>query len=270
LAYDAGKAKMELVNFPIGDRRVEFTVPSRPEMGDDGNPYYEPEVLNIIGKVVRPDDLVVDAGANYGYFTLIMARLVGPKGLVVSFEPDPVAFSELEQNVEANNLDNVMYSDIALWDSDGEKDFWVYPKSGYSSFSKYVGAQKRTVKTRTLDTILQFFRQPRFMKLDCEGAEPWILHGAEEILRKGVDYIIAELNYEISDSFNMSKTLMREYMASLGYHMYLISIRDGENYKIVRVPPEQELVIRCDDETRARQVNVMFSRLSDPLATERI
>lgn len=261
---------MNLVNFPVGDRRVEFAVPSRPNMGADGNPFYEREVLNVIAKVVRPNDFVLDAGANYGYFTLIMARLVGPKGWVMAFEPDPVAYEELRQNIEANGLQNVTYENRALWDRDGEKDFWVYPKSGYSSFGKYEGAYKTVVETRTLDTILQFLPPPRFMKIDCEGAEPWILHGAEETLKRGVHSIVAELNYNIIESFGQSKTLLREYMASLGYHMFLISVTEGNEYKTVRVLPEQELVIRSDDPTRARQVNVMFSRLSDPLATERI
>jgi FkbM family methyltransferase len=274
LPRDDGKAApvIEIMSFPVGERRVQFSLPSDPEWASKGRSlYYEPEVVNIISRVVRKDDLVIDAGANNGFFTLLMSQLVGRAGLVMAFEPDPNAYKELAFNIEINGFHNVVASDVALWDCDGEKDFWIYPKSGYSSFSKYTGSERRVVQTRKLDGLLTGFKAPRFMKLDCEGAEPWILRGAEDTLRRGVDYVIAELNYEIIDSFGQSRTLLRDYMASLGYHCFLISVKepDCDDYKIVRLEHGIELTLRSECETRARQVNLLFSRRSDPMATER-
>jgi len=261
-----------MISYPVGDRRVQFEIVAPPGWIVDGtNTFYEPEVVNIISKVVRADDFVIDAGANLGFFTMIMSQLVGKDGLVMAFEPDPKIFAELNQNIYANQFTNVITSDLALADDDCEADFWVYPKSGYSSFMPYDESVPHKVQVRKLDTLLQAFPVPRFMKIDCEGAEPWILRGAEKILRRGVDYIVTEMNYEMMEDFNLSKTDMREFMHSLGYHMFLISLRDQEadEYKIYHVPPDQPLIIECADEARARVVNVMFSPYLDPLATER-
>src|SRR5262245_30891581 len=262
-----------MISYPIGDRRVEFNIVSPPDWTVDGtNYFYEPEVVNVISKVVRKDDFVIDAGANLGFFTMILSRLVGDKGLVMAFEPDTKIYRELVENVEANNFMNVMCSDTALWNSDCEKEFWVYPKSGYSSFVPYDESTPCLVRARKLDTLLQAFPPPRFMKLDCEGSEQWILYGTEQTLRRGVHCVVVELNYEMMDDFGFSKTAVREFMTALGYHMFIISVRDPvtDEYKLVRVEPDQELIIRCKDEDRARVVNVMFSRSLDPLATGEI
>ena len=59
-------------------------------------------------EVVREGDVVVDLGANMGYFTLLAARLVGKEGKVYAFEPEPINYSLLVKNVELNGYDNVV------------------------------------------------------------------------------------------------------------------------------------------------------------------
>ncbi len=49
---------------------------------------YEPVETAVVKHLVQPGDLVVDAGANLGWFATVMARLVGPGGIVLAFEPD--------------------------------------------------------------------------------------------------------------------------------------------------------------------------------------
>jgi FkbM family methyltransferase len=258
-----------MIVFPIEDRQIEFTVASPSDWKIDGrNIFYEPEVVNIIGKVVRKGDFVIDGGANFGFFSLIMSQLVGKDGLVMAFEPDPTVYNQLMDNVDANGFKNIACSDVALWNEDCEKkEFWLN-KTGYSSFGPYDDSTLHMVRTRKLDTLLQLFPAPRFMKLDCEGAELWILYGAQETLRRGVDYIIVELNYALSEQFLLSKTALREYMASLGYNMFLISVREDNDYKMIKVDPDLPLIIKCSED-KVPVVNVLFSRLEDPLATER-
>src|SRR5215469_6233719 len=64
-----------------------------------------------------------DLGANIGLFSLIAARMVGPSGWVVSFEPDPVAAARLRRNVERNGFSNVTVVEAGVWSSSGEQKF---------------------------------------------------------------------------------------------------------------------------------------------------
>src|SRR3989344_3364089 len=68
---------------------------------------HEPYQTEIIMKNVKRGDVVLDVGANIGYYTLLFAKLVGPEGIVFAFEPDPTNFSILKKNVETNNYTNV-------------------------------------------------------------------------------------------------------------------------------------------------------------------
>ena len=59
----------------------------------------EPE-YQLLPTLVSPGDWVLDIGANVGHYTLELARLVGPQGRVIAFEPVPETFSVLAANVE--------------------------------------------------------------------------------------------------------------------------------------------------------------------------
>ena len=51
---------------------------------------YEPEVLWVMLRALKPGDIVIDIGANVGFFSVIMAKLVGQDGAVVAFEPGDI------------------------------------------------------------------------------------------------------------------------------------------------------------------------------------
>jgi predicted methyltransferase len=61
---------------------------------------YEPEVTAVFGRVLRPGDVVIDVGANVGWFTLLAASLVGPGGKVVACEPGPDNLAKLQANID--------------------------------------------------------------------------------------------------------------------------------------------------------------------------
>jgi FkbM family methyltransferase len=261
-----------MISYSIGNGKAEVKIVAPPDFGADGKIwYYEPEVVSVIAKFVKEGDFAIDAGANLGFFTLILSAMVGKSGLVMAFEPDPTAFAELNKNVAANNLSNVVCSDTALFNEDGEREFWLHPVSGYSSFGRYDESSSVKVQTRKLDSILHGFSTPRFLKLDCEGAEFGILQGAEKTLRNGVDCVVIELNYALMEQFHLSSTAVREFMESLGYHMFIISVKDPtlKDYQLIRVEPGQSLTVRGNHADRVPSINVMFSKQRDPMATER-
>jgi FkbM family methyltransferase len=69
---------------------------------------------------LRDGDVVLDLGANVGFFTLLYARQVGSNGHVHAFEPGIQSFALLQSNVAVNALSNVTTHHAAVGDQDGE------------------------------------------------------------------------------------------------------------------------------------------------------
>src|SRR5688572_13621160 len=72
----------------------------------------------LFRELIRPGMVVVDVGANIGYFSLLASTLVGPTGRVYAFEPDPVNCALLRKNVRLNRVTNIEVIESALSDNE--------------------------------------------------------------------------------------------------------------------------------------------------------
>jgi FkbM family methyltransferase len=141
-----------------------------------------------------------DIGAQIGYHTLAFSELVGPKGHVTAFEPNPFNVERIKQNLKCNLdlAERISLIEYALSDKNGESNF-VYsseiddgrssgsylesirtpaPSSVYESFSRIV------VKTVRADTLVENNQVliPDIIKLDVEGAEYLVLLGSTTLI----------------------------------------------------------------------------------------
>src|SRR5262245_590665 len=80
---------------------------------------YEPIETRLVMDLVKPNQVVLDIGANIGYYTLIFSKLVGPGGRVYAFEPHPTNFSLLDRNVQTNGYKNATVVRKAVADATG-------------------------------------------------------------------------------------------------------------------------------------------------------
>lgn len=215
---------------------------------------HEPEVCDVMLRFIRPGQCAIDCGANDGYFTGFMSHLVGPDGIIVAFEPDTVLFERLKQNTV--ELTNVTARRNALWSVDCPMEFFRASESGYSSFLKYddILAESYMLAARSLDTLL-LQPQPSFIKVDCEGADEHVLRGAEQILRRGVDCVTAEINFYINHKFGSSDRSLRNYMNALGYDCFLLE--DGRKPLYIRFEDTINLTGRG-----LSLINAMFAKRS--------
>ncbi len=142
------------------------------------------------GITLGPGDTVVDVGANFGAFTVLASRIVGPTGRVLAFEPSPESFARLSANLALNDLGNVDAIPEAVGEADGTAELLTYGKSAYNSlFASVDGKDSAPVRThtvtvRTLEQVLdeRGINCVDLLKLDCEGAE----YGIFETLSPGV------------------------------------------------------------------------------------
>ena len=182
------------------------------------DPKHEHVVRDIWGHLeyeqhrpVQPDDVVIDAGASIGIFTVKASVQAGKSGVIHAFEPNPENFPLLKHNTE--KLQNVKISQKALWSSSGVKTFYINDLNwGGSSLyllpSAY-GNQTFTVETITLDDAVQGI--VNFLKVDVEASELEVFKGAKRILTESTPFIAVEIHslplYHV----------VNEYLSSLGY-----------------------------------------------------
>ena len=81
---------------------------SKDSLGLSINKIYEPFETDFVQKEIKRGDVVLDIGANIGYYTLILAKCVGKEGKVFAFEPEPNNFSLLKKNIQINGYKNVV------------------------------------------------------------------------------------------------------------------------------------------------------------------
>ena len=160
------------------------------------SPSREPAILAAIKSMLRPGDIFIDAGANLGFYSILAARLVGPRGHVIAIEMMPDTASLLRQNVAMNGLANVTLVERALSDVAGQ---WVVAsvragQFGQASIAVDLAATDKTtvmVETTTLAVLVQRFGPARLMKMDLEGVETLVLGGAGAALDR-IEHVIFE------------------------------------------------------------------------------
>lgn len=163
---------------------------------------YESAELNALASLVRPGSICIDVGANIGFFTCHLARLVGPKGRVFAFEPDVENAQRLRDNVILNGYEGIVDIHlIALSSYSGSSTFYKSTggHSGWGSLIKYadIRTEERVVQTETLDRFCAALPpgQVDLLKVDIEGLEFEFLVGANKMFEeRRFENVLIEFN----------------------------------------------------------------------------
>jgi FkbM family methyltransferase len=145
---------------------------------------YEPQTTQYITNFVEEGKTVIDVGASNGYYTLLLARLVGPRGLVYAFEPLPRAFRVLRKNISINGYENVILENKAASEANGMARFYVSSRSyGRSSLcAQFEPMDIIEVETARLDSYS--LKNVDLVKIDVEGAEVSVLRGMRQMRKE--------------------------------------------------------------------------------------
>ena len=155
---------------------------------------------HLIGdSIVKEGDVVLDIGANIGYYALIESQLVGANGKVYAVEPVRGNLDLLKRNVRLNNLKNVDTFQLAFGDCNQESKIYVSTFCNLCSMNKHSAGGKiievQNVSEETVDTFLKNKPSPSFIRMDVEGYEYEIIRGMPQTLR-GDLRILVELHPE--------------------------------------------------------------------------
>ncbi len=150
--------------------------------------YWEFWIHDLLSALLGKGDRVVEVGANVGYYTIEMARLVGPEGSILALEANPTLTALIEASADFNGFRNVEVRQCAASDVEGRLEFIVSRRNsggGHLGFGYGdPGADKTAIEVDSvrLDSITE--GPTRLLRLDAEGSEILILRGAERLLQQ--------------------------------------------------------------------------------------
>ena len=205
------KIKLDLSKNDVGHQSIIF------------NGFYELELTKSILKLGTKGGLLIDVGANYGYFSCLWASH-NSINRVFAFEASPVNIPPLTNNVNKNRLSKaISIIPNAVGKERGILKFDLGNESqqtGWGGLSINNNLSSIEVGVDTLDNYSD--RNNIFkvdvLKIDTEGADTWVLFGAERLLKeKKIDHIFFEHNLERMKLLNIAESEAKNFLEKLDY-----------------------------------------------------
>lgn len=221
------------------------------------NGVYEKNETEFIQRHVKSDDVLVDIGANIGYYTLLFAKLIGKNGKTFAFEPEIKNFQILTKNISINNLQNVILENFAISNYNGVVKLYISEVPGRHSLTPTSKNNYHNIQCVTLDDYFQNYKELidkiSYIKIDVEGLEVKVLEGMQQILQLNKNpRLKIQLEFDpvlIKNSENTPNQVF-ELLISKGFKSYIIT-DTFEEYQITNK-------IHVEDEKL--HANLIFSR----------
>jgi FkbM family methyltransferase len=179
---------------------------------------FEEREEKLILSILTPGMTVLDIGANIGYHTFRMARLVQPGGLVYAIEPSSWAYKKLQHNASLNpNLNNIRFLKLGLSDKDiGRTN--IYFQSSYR-IDGHQNPLPEEVLLSSLDTVVsnENIQKIDFIKMDVDGYEGKVIRGAMTALSSFRPTILMEITPSAMLSNGDDPEELVGALQSLGY-----------------------------------------------------
>ena len=157
---------------------------------------WEEETTEYLIKNIRPGQTIIELGANIGYYTNLLAKLVGPSGRIYSYECNSEVAELNRLSLSMNHLESIVdLRECAVTDRSGQFNFSYYPISLSLKKKVNIGSSRlelgnirsgrsiKTVRTVALDEDLPTLANVDWLRMDIEGSEFLALKGAERIIQ---------------------------------------------------------------------------------------
>jgi len=160
------------------------------------NKFREKKATELVKtQLLHQGDVVLDIGANIGYYALLESYLVGNKGIVYAVEPVTDNLKLLSKNVRFNSISNIEVTQIAMGDENKTATMFLSHKPNWHTLNETSARTKgvvgvEDVQLTTVDDFLKGRRKPDLIRMDVEGYELEILKGSSETLKKGIPLLI--------------------------------------------------------------------------------
>lgn len=209
-------------------------------------PYGEEQ--EFFRRYLRPNDIVIDVGANIGFFTLIFSTIVGRTGKVYAIEPHPRIYKYLQGNLDLNSVENVFPFNLALGSKSGTVKF--SDRKGDDRNAVITTGTGITVPQKRLDQLGIEDESIALLKIDVEGYEKFVIESAGQILKnvrciyfEAIERHFSKFGYKLEELLNIlvnydfkileisaNKVYRLPSFHYLGFSNNLIAVRDINSF----------------------------------------
>lgn len=170
---------------------------------------WEGHLVNLYYRLLKPNSVVIDIGANIGYHSIHLGKIVGSGGKVFSFEPQKLIYDILSANILKNGLSNVIYQhNFGLSSEEGILYLSNLEDVSYTNGMINFGGVKLNNETtggarvtvKTLDDI--FTGDVDLMKIDIEGMESEVILGSSNTIKKSLPMIFVEISQDHDELYS--------------------------------------------------------------------
>lgn len=184
--------------------------------------FFEKETTEIFLKLVKPQMIVFDVGANFGYYTALTAARLNSEGHVHAFEPTLHYRTRLFGNLVANRLESrVTVHPVALSNQTGEAEIRIGNSSATMHPVGEYGSVER-IALRRLDDFVVEEKIDRIdlIKVDIDGHEPQFVEGSVRTLTRFRPAIVLEFNEQNLQQHGSSSNIQRKRLEELDYVLF--------------------------------------------------
>jgi FkbM family methyltransferase len=200
---------------------------------------HEPGVTRRVAELASAGGLLVDVGANLGYFSLLWAA-ANPENRCLSFEASPRNAELLRRNVRGNGLESrIEVIAQAAGHQAGKLRFDPGPadQTGWGGFSGKSTSGAIEVDVVRVDEVVPAGSRVALLKVDIEGADAWALMGCERLLNaRAVGEIWFEQNKPRIRALGIPQTAAQDFLRSVGYLPRPMGPASGELVEWLAVP----------------------------------
>ena len=182
--------------------------------------FWELHLSRVLAELAKQGGLMVDVGANLGYFSLLWAAS-NPANRCLSFEASPRNIRLLRGNVARNGFEQrIEIVPLAAGREAGQLFFDAGPddQTGWGGFAESTAPGAIAIDVVRVDEIVPRDARIRLLKIDIEGADTWALMGCERLLReKRVEHIWFEQNRPRMRNLGIADGEAQAWLAERGY-----------------------------------------------------
>ena len=210
--------------------------------------------VGIVKNLLKKGDVVLEAGANIGYYCILESKLIGDRGLIYAVEPIKENFELLKRNIALNKLKNIKTFNLGFSNKQGELNINVSSEGNLNTPRDIdKGSKVETVKCNTMDGFLKGKKKPNFMRIDIEGYEDVVFNGGEKTLNN-LSGIFVELHFPLIEKQKM---------------ISLLKTFEKKGFEIHKAIMEWE---RLEDESSwlGKVVNYFYKKRSRPIVYDKM
>ena len=188
---------------------------------------HERAETEVLPQFVPEGGVALDIGANIGYYTLLLSKMVGPRGHVHALEPLDLNYEKLVWHVRNNSLTNVTTHKCAAGDTPSLRRVQFSLPSGPVNLGGFhlfgrdcrQGENGVEITTVRIDDVIEEWGIDRlqFMKIDVEGYEAMVLSGATKTIARFKPTIMIEILDEACAKTGTDARALVQTLRDLGY-----------------------------------------------------